>query len=94
LDGIATMRKNRSESIATLKKWTRLSDQNALEETYRIFGAMIPVKPFGTDEGWRNLLEVLAVTTPRAKQLESKEIFDYSYLREIDKSGFIDALYR
>jgi hypothetical protein len=55
---------------------------------------MIPVKPFGTDEGWRNLLEVLAVTTPRAKQLESKELFDYSYLREIDKSGFIDALYR
>jgi ABC-type nitrate/sulfonate/bicarbonate transport system substrate-binding protein len=94
LDGIATMRKNRSESIATLKKWTRLSDQNALDETYRIFVEMIPVKPFGTDEGWRNLLEVLAVTTPRAKQLESKELFDYSYLREIDKSGFIDALYR
>jgi len=31
---------------------------------------------------------------PKAKLLESREMFDYSYLREIDQSGFIDALYR
>ncbi len=94
LDGIAMMKKNRSESIATLRKWTRLSDQNALDETYRIFVEMIPAKPYGTEEGWRNLQEVLSATNPKAKQLQSKDMFDYSYLREIDQSGFIDALYR
>jgi hypothetical protein len=88
------MKRNRLESIATLKKWMRLNDQNALDETYRMFVEMIPAKPYGTEEGWRNLLEVLSSTNPKAKQLDAKEMFDYSYLREIDKSGFIDALYK
>jgi NitT/TauT family transport system substrate-binding protein len=94
VDGIATMKKYHAESVATLKKWTRLNDQNALEETYRIFVEMIPAKPFGTEDGWKNLVEVLAFTDPSAKRLQSKDMFDYSYLREIDKSGFIDSLYK
>ena len=94
VDGIATMKRNRSESIATLKKWTRLNDQNALEETYRIFVELIPAKPYGSEEGWHNLLEVLSATNPKAKQLGYNEAFDYSYLKEADKGGFIDALYK
>jgi ABC-type nitrate/sulfonate/bicarbonate transport system substrate-binding protein len=94
LHGIAFMKKQRKESIETLSKWTRLNDQAALDETYRIFGEMIAAKPYGNEEGWRNFVEVLAAANPKAKQLQSKELFDYSYLREIDKSGFIDALYK
>jgi hypothetical protein len=71
-----------------------MTDQAALDETYRMFVEMIPARPYGTEEGWRNLLDVLSSTNPRARQLDSKEMFDYSYLREIDKSGFIDALYK
>jgi NitT/TauT family transport system substrate-binding protein len=94
LTGIAAMKKNSSESLEILKKWTRLNDRNALEETYRIFVEMIPAKPYGSEEGWRNLLEVLSSTDPKAKQMQWKETVDYSYLQEIDKSGFIDALYK
>jgi NitT/TauT family transport system substrate-binding protein len=94
LHGIAYMKTRRNESVETLKRWTRMNDQNALEETYKIFGEMIPAKPYGSEEGWRNLVEVLAAGNPKAKLLQSKDMFDYRYLREIDKSGFIDALYK
>lgn len=94
LHGIAFMKKQRKEGVETLRKWTRLNDQAALDETYRIFGAMIAAKPYGTEEGWRNFVDVLATTNPKAKQLQSKDMFDYSYLLEIDKSGFIEALYK
>lgn len=94
LHGIAYMKTHRRDSVEVLKRWTRMSDPNALDETYRIFVEMIPAKPYGTEEGWRNLLEVLTATNPKAKLLQSKEMFDYTYLREVDKSGFIDALYR
>ena len=94
LHGTTYMKKNRKESVETLRRWMRMNDQNALEETYRIFVEMIPAKPYGTEEGWRNLLDVLSSTNPKAKQLESKDMFDYSYLREIEKSGFIDGLYK
>jgi NitT/TauT family transport system substrate-binding protein len=94
LHGIRHMKQNRKESIETLGRWMRMTDQAALDETYRMFVEMIPARPYGTEEGWRNLLDVLSSTNPRARQLDSKEMFDYSYLREIDKSGFIDALYK
>lgn len=94
LHGVAYMKKNKTDSMEILRRWTRLNDQNALDETYRMFVEMIPAKPYGTEEGWRNLLEVLSSTNPKAKQLDAKEMFDYSHLREIDKSGFIDALYK
>lgn len=94
LSGVAYMKRNTAESIETLKKWTRSSDRAALEETYRIFGSIIPAKPYGTEEGWKNLIEVLSAAEPKARQLETKDMFDYSFLSEIDKSGFIDALYK
>jgi ABC-type nitrate/sulfonate/bicarbonate transport system substrate-binding protein len=94
IHAIAFMKKQRKESLETLSKWTRLGDQAALEETYRIFSDMIAAKPYGTEEGWRNFIEVLAAANPKAKQLQTKDMFDYSYLREIDKSGFIEALYK
>jgi ABC-type nitrate/sulfonate/bicarbonate transport system substrate-binding protein len=94
LHAIAYMKKNKKESVETLRRWMRLSDQSALDETYRIFVEMIPPKPYGTEEGWRNLVDILGATNPRAKQLQAKDMFDYSHLREIDQSGFIDALYR
>ena len=94
LHGIAYMKKQRKESVETLRKWTRLNDQAALDETYRIFGDMIAAKPYGSEEGWRNFIDVLATTNPKAKQLQSKDMFDYSYLREVDKSGFIETLYK
>jgi ABC-type nitrate/sulfonate/bicarbonate transport system substrate-binding protein len=94
LSGVAYMKKNSAESIETLKKWTRSSDRAALEETYRIFGSIIPAKPYGTEEGWKNLVEVLSAADPKARQLETKDMFDYTFLSEIDKSGFIDALYK
>ncbi|MGH7835334.1 MAG: ABC transporter substrate-binding protein [Candidatus Binatia bacterium] len=94
LHAIAYMKKNKKESVETLRRWMRLSDQNALDETYRIFVEMIPAKPYGTEEGWRNLVDVLGATNPKARQIQSKEMFDYSHLREIEQSGFIDALYR
>jgi ABC-type nitrate/sulfonate/bicarbonate transport system substrate-binding protein len=94
LHGIAFMKKQRKESVETLSKWTRLNDQAALEETYKIFSEMIAAKPYGSEEGWRNFIDVLAAANPKAKQLQSKDMFDYSYLREIDKSGFVEALYK
>ncbi|HWO43222.1 MAG TPA: ABC transporter substrate-binding protein [Candidatus Eisenbacteria bacterium] len=94
LAGIAYMKRNREASVESLRRWMRMNDRAALEETYRIFVAMIPPKPYGTDEGWRNLLEVVRATNPKAKQLEAKDMIDYSHLREIEQSGFIDALYR
>jgi ABC-type nitrate/sulfonate/bicarbonate transport system substrate-binding protein len=92
--GIAFMKLNRRESVEILKKWTRLEDQEILEEAYKFYSSIIPEKPYGTEESWKNLVESIAGTNPQATRMKSTDLIDYSYLREIDASGFIDSLYR
>ncbi len=94
LQGIAYMKKHRSESIETLRRWLRVNDRDALEESYRIFAEIIPARPSGSEEGWRNLLDSIGSPNPKVKSLESKDFFDYSFLNEIERSGFIEALYK
>lgn len=94
LHAIAYMKRQRGESIEVLKKWTRLTDEEAVEASYDYYSKTIPMKPFGSEEGWKNLLESLGTTNQQARALGSKDLFDYSFLREIDKSGFIEQLYR
>ena len=94
LRGIAFMKLNRKESVEVLKKWTRLEDQEVLEEAYKFYSSIIPEKPYGSEESWRNLVESIAGNNPQANRMKSTDLIDYSYLREIDTSGFIDSLYR
>jgi ABC-type nitrate/sulfonate/bicarbonate transport system substrate-binding protein len=94
LHGIAYMKSHRSESVESLRKWLRLNDQEALEESYRIFVEIIPARPRGSEEGWKNLLDSIGSPNPKVKSLESKDLFDYSFLNEIERSGFIDGLYK
>jgi ABC-type nitrate/sulfonate/bicarbonate transport system substrate-binding protein len=94
LRGIAFMKLNKKESLEVLRKWTRLDDDEVLEEAYKFYSAIIPERPYGTEEGWKNLVESIAVTNPQATRLSSNDLIDYAYLREIDGSGFIDSLYR
>ena len=82
------------ESIEILRKWTRLADAEAVEASYDYYSKVIPIKPFGTEEDWGNLVESLGGITPQGKILTSKGMFDYSFLREIDKSKFIEQLYK
>jgi ABC-type nitrate/sulfonate/bicarbonate transport system substrate-binding protein len=94
LRGIAFMKVNKKESLEVLRKWTRLDDQEALEEAYKFYSEIIPKKPYGSEEGWRNLVESIAVTNAHATRMKSTDLVDYTYLREVDASGFIDSLYR
>jgi ABC-type nitrate/sulfonate/bicarbonate transport system substrate-binding protein len=94
LRGIAFMKLNKKESVEVLRKWTRLDDDEVLEEAYRFYSGIIPAKPYGSEEGWRNLVESMAVTNAQATRMKSTDLIDYTYLREVDASGFIESLYR
>jgi hypothetical protein len=88
------MKKKRRESVETLRRWIRLNDQNALDETYRIFVERIPAKLYESEEGWRNLVDVLSLTIPRRNSCSRRKWSITAISGEIDQSGFIEALYR
>ena len=45
-------------------------------------------------EGMRAVLDELAAENPKAKEAEPRKFFDDSFVRQLQSSGFIDALYR
>jgi hypothetical protein len=72
----------------------RLDDREALEETYDYLLKILPKKPYASDKGIQAVIDALAIRNPAAKKWKPQDFYDMSYLKELDKSGFLDRVYR
>ncbi len=64
------------------------SRENVLTE------AMYPKKQYPSLEGLKTVLEDIVERDPRAKSAKPEQFVDFSFIKELDESGFIDALYK
>ena len=64
------------------------SRENVLTE------AMYPKKQYPSLEGLKTVLEDIGERDPRAKSAKPEQFVDFSFIKELDESGFIDALYK
>jgi hypothetical protein len=64
------------------------SRENVLTE------AMYPKKQYPSLEGLKTVLDELAERDPRAKSAKPEQFVDMTFIRELDQSGYIDALYK
>jgi ABC-type nitrate/sulfonate/bicarbonate transport system substrate-binding protein len=96
--GIHFAKTHKEESMRITARYMKLDfnkDHAALEETYRVFiDQLIERKPYPTVEGLRAVIEQAAETDPKVKAVRPEQFVDTSFLRELDQSGFIDALYK
>lgn len=94
VEGIQVMRTNPRLVKTALGKYMRINDETELEETYQLLKKLVPVKPYPTMEGFRIVLDELSEKIPAAKTANPKDFTDTRFLDELDKSGYIDQLYR
>ncbi|MBI4529114.1 MAG: ABC transporter substrate-binding protein [Deltaproteobacteria bacterium] len=94
LEGMAHVLKHKEDSLAVLGKWMGLKDREALEESYNYLVESISRKPYTDPEGLQALLDLIREANPKAKKDPLQAFDDMSYLRELDRSGFIDRLYQ
>jgi NitT/TauT family transport system substrate-binding protein len=94
VEGIQVMRSNPMLAKRALSKYMKLTDQGELEETYQLLKKLVPIKPYPTLEGFRTVLDELSEKIPSAKTANSKDFTDTKFLEELDRSGFIDQLYK
>ena len=64
------------------------SRENVMHET------LYPKKQYPSLEGIKTVIEDLAERDPRAKTVKPEQFVDFSFIRELDQSGFIDGLYK
>ena len=94
VEGIQVMRSNPMLAKRALSKYMKLTDQGELEETYQLLKKLVPIKPYPTLEGFRIVLDELSEKIPSAKTANPKDFTDTKFLEELDRSGFIDQLYK
>ncbi len=95
VEAAALMKKDRSFTYGVLRKYLRTEESDVLAETYDIQIVKYLLKaPLPTVEAVRSVVEELAERNPKAKDQDPAKFFDARFVRELENSGFIDALYR
>jgi NitT/TauT family transport system substrate-binding protein len=91
VEAIALMKKDRAAFNAALAKWFNISDPVTQERMYHEVEE-IPQKPYPAVEGIRHTLATY--DSPEMRKYKAEDFYDSSFMTELDKSGFIDRLYR
>ena len=72
----------------------RVTDSEAIEDSYQFFAPLIPAKPYPPLDGIKEVLTELGEKDPKARAAKPEEFADMSFIKELDESGFIDGLYK
>jgi ABC-type nitrate/sulfonate/bicarbonate transport system substrate-binding protein len=81
------------ESTKTIiGKYTKLTDPEGLERTYRNYTSVLLDVPYADPAGIKTLLDDMALKNPKAAAADPKAFVDASFVQEMEASGFIKQL--
>ena len=93
VEGIHVFKTNKPRAMAVLKRYMKAEDE-ILEETYQASREMIDDAPHPNARAMRSALEMLSLQYPNAKQTDANAIVEPAFMKKIEDSGFIRALYK
>jgi NitT/TauT family transport system substrate-binding protein len=97
-EGIRTIYDNKELAMRTLAKYTKVNDQNILEESYRFSVDALSKEGFMPPEAFTALLEQLvsqkSIDEAAAKKLPLTAYFDNRFVIELEKEGFFKKLWQ
>ena len=94
IEGIHLMRTNPAVAKRALSKRMQIKDEKEIEDTYQLLKSFVQVKPYPTLEGFKTIFDDLAKRVPAAKTANPKDFVDTRFIEELDRSGYIDGLYK
>jgi len=77
---------------AVIAKYTRLTDPEGLERTYKNYTSVLLDVPYADPAGIKTLLDDMAPKNPKAASADPRSFVDPSFVREMETSGFIKSL--
>ena len=94
IESIHLLKTNPEFTKRAIKKYMRFQQDQAVDEAYQVIRDIIPRKPYPTAEGIKAVLDELSPKLPAAKTAQPREFMDTRFIEELDRSGFIDRLYK
>ena len=92
--GIHVWMTDEKKTKEILARRLRIKDNEILDETYSAYKKLTEKKPYPTLPGLEFQIADLALRNAKAKGARADTFVNLGLLKEIDKSGFIDALYK
>ena len=94
VEAIHLVRTNPEVTKRAFVKYRKTKDEKQLEDAYQTLRETVKVKPYPNLESFKTIFKDVSDRIPAAKTANPKEFVDVSFLEELDKSGYIDGLYR
>src|SRR5215467_12055104 len=94
MEAIQYLKSHKDESLKIFSKYVRNPDLGIMAYLYDEISSRVEPSLRPQSEAVRALLELAALDFSQAKRLNEKDNWDLSLLDEIQKSGFLDQLYR
>ncbi len=91
VDALALIRNDKQAAFAAMTKWYGIKDARAQEQIYAQ-AVQLPAKPYPAVEGIKMMMEVYNYREMR--QHKPEDFYDPSFITALDKSGYIDGLYK
>ena len=94
IESIHLIKTNPEITKRSIRKYLRFKDERDTEEAYQIMRDTLARKPYPTVDGVKTVLEELSAKLPAAKTAQPRDFIDLRFIDELDRSGFIDRLYK
>jgi hypothetical protein len=94
IESIHVIKTNPELTKRAIRKYLRFKDERDTDEAYQIMRDILPRKPYPTVEGIKAVLDELSPKLPAAKTAQPRDFMDIRFIEELDRSGYIDRLYK
>jgi len=94
VEGIHVFKTNKPRTLAILKRYMKGADDEILEQTYQATQATLEDAPHPNVQVVRGALDMLSLQYPNAKQTDASLIVEPAFMKRIEESGFVRALYK
>ena len=94
VEAIHLVRTNPEISKRAFAKYRKTNDEKQLDEAYDTLREIVRPKPYPSVEGFKTIFKDVGDRIPAAKTANPKEFIEASFLEELDRSSYIDGLYR
>jgi NitT/TauT family transport system substrate-binding protein len=92
--GVSFYTANKKFSMDVIARYTKSNDAEKIEYGYDFAAKTFLKKPYTPIKGIQLALEEIGERNPAARTANPEQFMDMSIVRELDQSGYIDALYK
>jgi ABC-type nitrate/sulfonate/bicarbonate transport system substrate-binding protein len=93
LEAIKVLKTERDYSIKAMAQFTRVQNLKSVQEGYDYFVKQLEPVPYPSVVAMQAVVDQLAETNPKAKNVDAKNYVNDRYLRRLEEEGFVKKIW-